>query len=104
MEQKPIPSPHPLLREIFRYQNLFETQKGSATTFSDNVRQEIFDGKSRSPPHIPKFLPYQKPLETQKGSPTNFFETVRQENFDGKRDTPAHPLQPIKFFSTPDIF
>ena len=33
----------PPMHENFRYQNFFETQKGSLTNFFGTVRQEIFN-------------------------------------------------------------
>ena len=85
------------MHEKFRYQNFFETQKGSPTNFFGTLRQKISTENSDIPFLCIKFFDTQNFL---KHSPTKFFGTVRQKNSTEKHETPPPPLHllSIKFF------
>ena len=68
--------------ETFRYQNSFETQKGSPMNFIGTVRQRFFNGVYWYPLLMHKIFRCTKFSETPKCSLRKFFGTVRQKVFD----------------------
>ena len=43
--EKPVMLPRPTMREVFRYENFLESEKGPHTIFYGIMRQKTFDGK-----------------------------------------------------------
>ena len=83
-----MPAPFVYLN-IFEYQKLSETQKGSSTKCFATGKQ-TFSKHSRDPrPFLSsKFSPSGKLSESQKGSLTNSFGIVKQNSLTENRDTP----------------
>ena len=90
------------MHEEFRYQDFFETRKGSLTKFFGTLSQNTFDGKSWYPPPLLS-LTFSMPeiSDTLKGSSTKFFGTVRQKifNVESWYSLPPHPLLFINVFA-----
>ena len=80
--------PPPLLEKI-RYQNFFETQKGSPTKFIGTLRQRFFNGVYWYPLLMHKFRRYTKFSETPKCSLTKTIGSLWHNVFD--EETWYHP-------------
>ena len=77
---KTVKLPPPLL-ETFRYQNSFETQKGSPTNFIGTVRQRFFNGVQLYPLLMHKILRCTKFSETPKCSLREIFGYCETKSF-----------------------